>query len=37
MSGKCYSIAVKLRAVAVTEDQSYLFPSVVSGCSSYKR
>ena len=32
MSGKCYSIAVKLRTVAVTEDQSYLIPSIVSGC-----
>ena len=36
MSRKCFSIAFKLRAVAVTEAQSYLFPSVASGCSSYK-
>ena len=37
MSRKCYSIAFKLKAVAVTVAQSYLFPSVASGCSSYKR
>ena len=43
MSRKCYSIAFKLRAVAVVEAQSkeasrtlYLFPRVVSGCLSYK-
>ena len=35
MSSKCYSIAIKIRAVAVAEAQSYLFPSVVSGCLSY--
>ena len=27
----------KLRAVAVAEAQSYLFPSVASDCLSYKR
>ena len=32
MSLKCNSIAFKIRAVAVTEAQSYLFPSVASGC-----
>ena len=36
MSHKCYSIAFKLRAVAVEEAQSYLFPSVTSGLLSYK-
>ena len=36
MSRKCYSIAFKLRAVAVAEAQSYLFPSIVSGLLSYK-
>ena len=30
------NIAFKIRAVAVTEAQSYQFPSVVSGCLSYK-
>ena len=34
MSRKCYSIGFKLRAVAVAEAQSYLFPSVASGCLS---
>ena len=37
MSRKSYSIAFKLRAVAVEEAQSYLFPSVASGCLHYKR
>ena len=37
MSRKCYGIAVKLRAIAVSEAQSYLFPSIASGCLSYKR
>ena len=37
MSCKCYSIAFKLRAVAVAEAQSYLFLSVASGYLSYKR
>ena len=36
MSHKCYSIAFcfafKLTAVAVAESQSYLFPSIASGC-----
>ena len=36
MSYICYSIALKLRALAVVEAQSYLFPSVASGCLSYK-
>ena len=37
ISHKCYSIAFKLRALAVAEAQSYLFHSVASGCLSYKR
>ena len=36
MSRKCYSSAFKLRAAAITEAQSYLFPCIVSGCISYK-
>ena len=36
MSRKFYSIAFKLRAVAVTEAQNYLSPRVVSGFLSYK-
>ena len=36
MSHKYYSIALKLRVVAVAEAQSYLFPSIVSGLLSYK-
>ena len=36
MFRKCYSIAFKLRAVAVALAQSYLFPSVASGRLSYK-
>ena len=37
MSCKCYSIAFKLRAVAVVEAQNYQFPSLANGCLSYKR
>ena len=37
MSHKCYSIAYKLRAVAVVEAQGYLFPSIASDCLSYIR
>ena len=36
MSHKYYSIAFKLRAVAVEEAQRYLFPGVTSGLLSYK-
>ena len=37
MSRKCYhTLPFKIRAVAVTESQSYPFPSVASGCFSYK-
>ena len=36
MSCKCSSMAFEPRAVAVIEAQSYLFPSIVSGCLSYK-
>ena len=37
MSRKCYTITFKLRALTVAEAQRYLFPSVASGCLSYKR
>ena len=32
LANAIYSISFKLRAVAVVEAQSYLFPSVASGC-----